>query len=122
MCFPAYTARRTRVSTIGKQPDPFVLLRLVTTARRPLSAEERRGSSPWAARGVVRACRGRSRRRDAVLALGVLNELSGAGLFISTVLAFFAASDGSVNENLAQNFATEVLYGARINFDTLLQS
>ena len=42
--------------------------------------------------------------------------------FISTVLAFFAASDGIVNENLAQNFATEVLYGARINFDTLLQS
>ena len=28
--------------------------------------------------------------------------------FISTVLAFFAASDGIVNENLAQNFATEV--------------
>ncbi len=36
--------------------------------------------------------------------------------FISTVLAFFAASDGIVNENLAQNFATEVLYGAQINF------
>ena len=70
----------------------------------------------------MRACRGRSRRRDAVLALGVLNELPGAGLFISTVLAFFAASDGIVNENLAQNFATEVLYGARINFETLLQS
>jgi ribonucleoside-diphosphate reductase beta chain len=28
--------------------------------------------------------------------------------FISTVLAFFAASDGIVNENLAQRFATEV--------------
>ena len=70
----------------------------------------------------MRACRGRSRRRDAVLALGVLNELPGVGLFISTVLAFFAASDGIVNENLAQNFATEVLYGAQINFDTLLQS
>ena len=28
--------------------------------------------------------------------------------FISHVLAFFAASDGIVNENLAQNFATEV--------------
>ena len=39
MCFMAC---RTRVSTIGKQPDPFVLLRLVTTARRPLSAE-----APW---------------------------------------------------------------------------
>jgi hypothetical protein len=36
------------------------------------------------------------------LALGVLNELPGAGLFISTVLAFFAASDGIVNENLAE--------------------
>ena len=36
--------------------------------------------------------------------------------FISTVLAFFAASDGIVNENLAQNFATEVHYGAQINF------
>ena len=40
--------------------------------------------------------------------------------FISTVLAFFAASDGIVNENLAQNFATEVLYGAQINFAALL--
>ena len=79
-------------------------------------------SSPLAARGVARACRGRSRRRDAVLALGVLNELSGAGLFISTVLAFFATSEGIVNENLAQNFATEVLYGATINFEALLQS
>ena len=39
--------------------------------------------------------------------------------FISTVLAFFAASDGIVNENLAQNFATEVLYGAQINFVAL---
>ena len=39
--------------------------------------------------------------------------------FISTVLAFFAASDGIVNENLAQNFATEVLYGAHINFAVL---
>ena len=39
--------------------------------------------------------------------------------FISTVLAFFAASDGIVNENLAQNFATEVLYGAQINFAAL---
>ena len=39
--------------------------------------------------------------------------------FISTVLAFFAASDGIVNENLAQNFATEVRYGARINFAAL---
>ena len=39
--------------------------------------------------------------------------------FISTVLAFFAASDGIVNENLAQNFATEVHYGARINFAVL---
>ena len=28
--------------------------------------------------------------------------------FVSHVLAFFAASDGIVNENLAQNFATEV--------------
>jgi len=28
--------------------------------------------------------------------------------FISNVLAFFAASDGIVNENLAANFATEV--------------
>jgi ribonucleoside-diphosphate reductase subunit M2 len=28
--------------------------------------------------------------------------------FISHVLAFFAASDGIVNENLAQNFATEI--------------
>ena len=43
------------------------------------------------------------------------------GLY-ATVFAFFAASDGTVNENLAQNFATEVLYGARINFDALLQS
>ena len=39
--------------------------------------------------------------------------------FISTVLAFFAASDGIVNENLAQNFATEVLFGAQINFAVL---
>ena len=29
-------------------------------------------------------------------------------LFISHVLAFFAASDGIVNENLSSNFATEV--------------
>ena len=28
--------------------------------------------------------------------------------FISHVLAFFAASDGIVNENLSSNFATEV--------------
>lgn len=28
--------------------------------------------------------------------------------FIKYVLAFFAASDGIVNENLAQNFCTEV--------------
>ena len=29
-------------------------------------------------------------------------------LFISTVLSFFAASDGIVNENLAQNFSSEI--------------
>jgi ribonucleotide reductase beta subunit family protein with ferritin-like domain len=28
--------------------------------------------------------------------------------FVSHILAFFAASDGIVNENLAQNFATEI--------------
>ena len=37
------------------------------------------------------------------------NNLSdGERHFINNVLAFFAASDGIVNENLAQNFATEV--------------
>ncbi len=30
--------------------------------------------------------------------------------FISHVLAFFAASDGIVNENLAENFVSEVQY------------
>ena len=30
--------------------------------------------------------------------------------FLSLILAFFAASDGIVNENLASNFATEVQY------------
>ena len=29
--------------------------------------------------------------------------------FISHILAFFAASDGIVNENLAGNFATEIM-------------
>ena len=39
--------------------------------------------------------------------------------FVKHVLAFFAGADGIVNENLAQNFATEVRYGAQINFAAL---
>ena len=39
------------------------------------------------------------------------NELNdGERHFISHVLAFFAASDGIVNENLAENFVSEVQY------------
>ena len=38
--------------------------------------------------------------------------------FISTVLAFFAASDGIVNDNIASNFATEVLYIVRQSIST----
>ena len=48
------TRRRTRVSTVGKQPDPFVLHTMVIAARCTLSEDERLGSSPWAARGVAR--------------------------------------------------------------------
>jgi ribonucleoside-diphosphate reductase beta chain len=33
--------------------------------------------------------------------------------FINNVLAFFAASDGIVNENLAENFVSEVQYPVR---------
>ena len=39
---------------------------------------------------------------------GKLND--GERHFISHVLAFFAASDGIVNENLAENFVSEVQY------------
>jgi ribonucleotide reductase beta subunit family protein with ferritin-like domain len=46
--------------------------------------------------------------------------------FISMVLAFFATSDGIVNENLAQNFSTEVqipemrqFYGFQIGMETV---
>ena len=46
--------------------------------------------------------------------------------FISMVLAFFASSDGIVNENLAQNFSTEVqvpemrqFYGFQIGMETI---
>ncbi len=38
------------------------------------------------------------------------NLTDGERNFISHVLAFFAASDGIVNENLAENFVTEVQY------------
>lgn len=38
------------------------------------------------------------------------NMTEGERHFISHVLAFFAASDGIVNENLAENFVTEVQY------------
>lgn len=38
------------------------------------------------------------------------NLISGEKHFITHVLAFFAASDGIVNENLVQNFANEVQY------------
>ena len=38
------------------------------------------------------------------------NLNDGERLFISHVLAFFAASDGIVNENLAENFVNEVQY------------
>jgi ribonucleotide reductase beta subunit family protein with ferritin-like domain len=34
--------------------------------------------------------------------------------FISNILAFFAASDGIVNENLSSNFATEVITRSQV--------
>ena len=47
--------------------------------------------------------------------------------FVSRVLAFFAASDGIVNENLAQNFSNEIqipearcFYGFQVRFVPLL--
>ena len=43
-----------------------------------------------------------------VIHFGKLND--GERHFIKNVLAFFAASDGIVNENLAQNFVNEVQY------------
>ena len=43
--------------------------------------------------------------------LGDYNNLTdGEKYFINNVLAFFAASDGIVNENLCENFVSEVQY------------
>ncbi len=54
------------------------------------------------------------------------NLTEGERRFISMVLAFFAASDGIVNENLALNFSTEVqvpemrqFYGFQIGMETI---
>jgi hypothetical protein len=38
------------------------------------------------------------------------NKLSDERYFVKHILAFFAASDGIVNENLAENFVNEVQY------------
>ena len=40
--------------------------------------------------------------------------------FIKHILAFFAASDGIVNENLAENFVTEVQY-TDLNFSMVFK-